>query len=151
MRVFQERSARQSLMMASFLSVDIPLQSLHLLFNTSFAIVSQVGVLTCSFSFAIRADHLRSCRSIHMSIVSKSTSAPRSSSHSPVSCLAVFFFAPKGTAGRPVAHRKGKGWRGGFLLAAMEQYLKLELSKNFRVIRDLCVSPLRPSFNCWGS
>lgn len=53
----------------------------------------------------------------------------------------LFFFAPKGTAGRPVAHRKGKGWRGGFVLSAMEQYLKLELTKNFKVIRDLCVDP----------
>lgn len=51
----------------------------------------------------------------------------------------LFFFAPKGTAGRPVAHRKGKGWRGGFVLSAMEQYLKLELTKNFKVIRDLSV------------
>lgn len=100
-------------------SVDIPLQSLHLLFNVNHSIVSQVN------------PH------VHL-----------------------FFFAPKGSAGRPVAHRKGKGWRGGFLLSgertliaepietrkltsisvlrtAMEQYLKLELTKNFKVIRDL--------------
>ncbi|KAL7416743.1 acyl transferase/acyl hydrolase/lysophospholipase [Mrakia frigida] len=82
------------------LRVDIPLQSLHLLFNVNHSIVSQVN------------PH------VHL-----------------------FFFAPKGSAGRPVAHRKGKGWRGGFLLSAMEQYLKLELTKNFKVIRDLELMP----------
>jgi hypothetical protein len=76
--------------------------------------------------------------------------------------FAVFFFAPRGAVGRPVAHRKGKvllmrlnrwpaalipcvtlrsGWRGGFLLSAAEQYLKLELTKNFKVIRDLELLP----------
>lgn len=38
-----------------------------------------------------------------------------------------------GAPGRPVTHRRGKGWRGGYLLSAAEQYLKIELSKNFRV------------------
>ncbi|KAJ9098167.1 hypothetical protein QFC21_004496 [Naganishia friedmannii] len=56
------------------LRVDIPLESLHLLFNVNYSIVSQ-------------------------------------------------------------------GWRGGFLLSAAEQYLKLELTKNFRVIRDLELLP----------
>jgi hypothetical protein len=32
------------------------------------------------------------------------------------------------------------GWRGGFLLSAAEQYLKLELTKNFRVGRLNAVS-----------
>lgn len=62
----------------------------------------------------------------------------------------LFFFAPRGSAGKPVAHRKGKGtkihhiytetflicgpgWRGNFLLSAAEQWLKLELTKNFKV------------------
>ncbi|KAG6831598.1 hypothetical protein H0H92_009071 [Tricholoma furcatifolium] len=53
----------------------------------------------------------------------------------------LFFFAPRGSAGRPVAHRKGKGWRGNFLLSAGEQWLKHELSKNFKVIRDLELLP----------
>jgi len=53
----------------------------------------------------------------------------------------LFFFAPRGSAGKPVAHRKGKGWRGNFLLSAGEQWLKLELTKNFRVIRDLELLP----------
>lgn len=45
----------------------------------------------------------------------------------------LFHFAPRGSPGRPVSHRSGKGWRGGFFLSAAEQYLKLELTKNFRV------------------
>jgi len=61
----------------------------------------------------------------------------------------LFFFASRGSAGKPVANRKGKGvnlhsrflllviscigWRGNFLLSAAEQWLKLELTKNFKV------------------
>lgn len=74
------------------LRVDIPLHSLHLLYNVNFSIVSQVN------------PH------IHL-----------------------FNFAPRGAPGRPVSHRRGKGWRGGFLLSAAEQFLKIELMKNFRV------------------
>lgn len=74
------------------LRVDIPLHSLHLLYNVNFSVVSQVN------------PH------IHL-----------------------FHFAPRGAPGRPVSHRKGKGWRGGFLLSAAEQFLKIELTKNFRV------------------
>jgi hypothetical protein len=33
------------------------------------------------------------------------------------------------------------GWRGNFLLSAAEQWLKHELTKNFRVIRDLELLP----------
>ncbi|THH28944.1 hypothetical protein EUX98_g5239 [Antrodiella citrinella] len=47
----------------------------------------------------------------------------------------------RGSAGKPVAHRKGKGWRGNFLLSAAEQWLKLELTKNFKLIRDLDLLP----------
>ncbi|KAH8105837.1 patatin-domain-containing protein [Cristinia sonorae] len=55
----------------------------------------------------------------------------------------LFFFAPRGSAGKPVAHRKGKGkgWRGNFVLSAAEQWLKLELTKNFKLIRDLDLLP----------
>lgn len=53
----------------------------------------------------------------------------------------LFFFAPRGKVGRPVAHRKGKGWRGGFILSALESYIKLDLSKHFKVIRDLDLMP----------
>ena len=50
-------------------------------------------------------------------------------------------FQPRGAPGKPVNHRKGKGWRGGFFLSAAEQFLKLDLTKNFRVIRDLELMP----------
>jgi len=54
----------------------------------------------------------------------------------------LFFFSPRGSAGKPVAHRKGKAsWRGNFLLSAAEQWLKHELTKNFKVIRDLELLP----------
>ncbi|KAI0265196.1 acyl transferase/acyl hydrolase/lysophospholipase [Gloeopeniophorella convolvens] len=82
------------------LRVDIPLQSLHQLFNVTHPVVAQAN------------PH------VHL-----------------------FFFAPRGSAGKPVAHRKNKGWRGNFLLSAAEQWLKLELTKNFKVIRDLDLLP----------
>ena len=47
----------------------------------------------------------------------------------------IFFFSSRGTVGRPVTHRKGKGWRGGFLGSALEQYLKLDLAKWLRFLR----------------
>ncbi|VDB98737.1 unnamed protein product [Peniophora sp. CBMAI 1063] len=55
----------------------------------------------------------------------------------------LFFFGARGSAGKPVAHRKGKGkgWRGNFILSAAEQWLKLELTKNFKLIRDLELLP----------
>ncbi|KAL9936950.1 hypothetical protein V8E36_004185 [Tilletia maclaganii] len=53
----------------------------------------------------------------------------------------LFHFAPQGTPGRPVAHRHGKGWRGGFLLSAFEHVLKLHLAMNFKIIRDLDLLP----------
>ncbi|PCH41001.1 patatin-domain-containing protein [Wolfiporia cocos MD-104 SS10] len=53
----------------------------------------------------------------------------------------LFFFAPQGSAGKPVAHRRNKGWRGNFVLSAAEQWLKLELTKNFKLIRDLDLLP----------
>ncbi|KAG8966091.1 hypothetical protein FRC03_012503 [Tulasnella sp. 419] len=82
------------------LRVDIPLQSLNLIFNVNYPIVSQVN------------PHVH-----------------------------IFYFGARGSAGKPVAHRKGKGWRGGFILSAAEQFLKHELTKNFKVIRDLELLP----------
>ncbi|KIJ56666.1 hypothetical protein M422DRAFT_22815 [Sphaerobolus stellatus SS14] len=82
------------------LRVDIPIQSLNLLFNVNNPIVSQVN------------PH------VHL-----------------------WHFGPRGTAGKPVPHRQGKGWRGGFILSAAEQWLKLELTKNFKFMRDLELLP----------
>lgn len=47
----------------------------------------------------------------------------------------IFFFSSRGTVGRPVTHRKGRGWRGGFLGSALEQYLKLDLAKWLKFLR----------------
>lgn len=51
--------------------------------------------------------------------------------------------------GRPVTHRKGRGWRGGFLGTAIEQYIKLDLNKWLRVLRHLELLP-RPMGQDWS-
>lgn len=51
--------------------------------------------------------------------------------------------------GRPVTHRKGRGWRGGFLGTAIEQYIKLDLNKWLRVLRQLELLP-RPLGQDWS-
>lgn len=56
----------------------------------------------------------------------------------------IFFFSPRGSVGRPVAHRKGKGWRGGFLGSALEQSIKLDLTKWLKVLKSLELLP-RPA------
>ncbi|CAI7590847.1 unnamed protein product [Penicillium manginii] len=61
----------------------------------------------------------------------------------------LFFFSSRGTVGRPVTHRKGRGWRGGFLGTAIEQYIKLDLNKWLRVLRHLELLP-RPLGQDWS-
>jgi len=61
----------------------------------------------------------------------------------------LFFFSSRGTVGRPVTHRKGRGWRGGFLGSAAEQYLKLDLTKWLKVLRHLELLP-RPLGQDWS-
>ncbi|KAI1320009.1 hypothetical protein EDD11_002340 [Mortierella claussenii] len=53
----------------------------------------------------------------------------------------LFFYAARGSVGRPVSHLYGEGWRGGFLAASVEQFLKLDLSKWLKVLRDLELLP----------
>ena len=53
----------------------------------------------------------------------------------------LFFFSSRGTVGRPVTHRRGRGWRGGFLGSALEQYLKLDLQKWLKVLSHLELIP----------
>ncbi|KAF9190151.1 hypothetical protein BGZ50_000364 [Haplosporangium sp. Z 11] len=53
----------------------------------------------------------------------------------------LFFYAARGSIGRPVSHLYGEGWRGGFLAASIEQFLKLDLSKWLKVLRDLELLP----------
>ncbi|OZJ03600.1 hypothetical protein BZG36_03693 [Bifiguratus adelaidae] len=52
----------------------------------------------------------------------------------------LFFYANKGVPGRPVVHRRG-GWRGGFIASSIEQFLKLDLYKWLKVLRDLELLP----------
>lgn len=61
----------------------------------------------------------------------------------------LFFFSSRGSVGQPVTHRRGRGWRGGFLGSATEQYLKLDLNKWLRVLRHLELLP-RPLGQDWS-
>ncbi|KAI4675570.1 uncharacterized protein J4E88_007603 [Alternaria novae-zelandiae] len=61
----------------------------------------------------------------------------------------IFFFSSRGSVGRPVTHRRGRGWRGGFLGSATEQYLKLDLNKWLKVLRHLELLP-RPLGQDWS-
>ncbi|KAI5295777.1 hypothetical protein KEM52_000279 [Ascosphaera acerosa] len=63
--------------------------------------------------------------------------------------ISLFFFNPRGTVGRPVTHRKGRGWRGGFVGSAIEQYVKLDLVKWLKVLRHLELLP-RPLGQDWS-
>jgi len=60
-----------------------------------------------------------------------------------------FFFSSRGSVGQPVTHRRGGGWRGGYLGSAAEQYLKLDLNKWLRVLRHLELLP-RPLGQDWS-
>lgn len=64
--------------------------------------------------------------------------------------VSIFFFSSRGSVGRPVTHRRGKGWRGGFLGSALEQYLKLDMAKWLKVLRHLELLP-RPMEQDWSS
>lgn len=61
----------------------------------------------------------------------------------------IFFFSSRGTVGRPVTHRRGRGWRGGFIGSALEQYIKLDLNKWLKVLRHLELLP-RPLGQDWS-
>jgi predicted acylesterase/phospholipase RssA len=61
----------------------------------------------------------------------------------------LFFFSSRGSDGQPVTHRRGRGWRGGYLGSATEQYLKLDLTKWLRVLRQLELLP-RPLGQDWS-
>ena len=53
----------------------------------------------------------------------------------------LFHFGSRGAPGRPTAFRRGRGWRGGFLLSAAEHILKLNLLTNLAILRDLALLP----------
>ena len=62
----------------------------------------------------------------------------------------LFFFSSRGAIGRPVTHRKGRGWRGGYLGSATETYLKLDLTKWLKVLKHLELLP-RPLGQDWSA
>lgn len=62
--------------------------------------------------------------------------------------ISLFFFAPKGTVGRPVAVARRKtrreryaSLRGGFFATAFEQLLKLEIKKWLQIVKTLDLLP----------
>lgn len=61
----------------------------------------------------------------------------------------LFFFSSRGTVGHPVTHRKGRGWRGGYLMSAIEHYLKLDMNKWLKFIRHAELLP-RPLGQDWS-
>lgn len=61
----------------------------------------------------------------------------------------LFFFSSRGSVGQPVTHRRGRGWRGGFIGSATEQYIKLDLNKWLKVLRHLELLP-RPLGQDWS-
>ena len=61
----------------------------------------------------------------------------------------LFFFSSRGTVGHPVTHRKGRGWRGGYLMSAFEHYLKLDMNKWLKFIRHAELLP-RPLGQDWS-
>lgn len=61
----------------------------------------------------------------------------------------LFFFSSRGAVGRPVTHRRGRGWRGGYLGSATETYLKLELQKFIKISKHLELLP-RPLGQDWS-
>ncbi|KAI1213459.1 patatin-like phospholipase domain-containing protein [Annulohypoxylon truncatum] len=63
--------------------------------------------------------------------------------------ISLFFFSSRGAVGSPVTHRKGRGWRGGYLGSATEQYIKLDLTKWLKVLRHLELLP-RPLGQDWS-
>ncbi len=61
----------------------------------------------------------------------------------------LFFFSPRGSPGRPVTHRRGRGWRGGFLGSSIETTIKLDLQKYLKILRHLELLP-RPLGQDWS-
>lgn len=62
--------------------------------------------------------------------------------------ISLFFFAPKGTVGRPVASSRRKtrkeryaSLRGGFIATALEQLFKLEIRKWLEIVKSLDLLP----------
>ncbi|KAL6715685.1 hypothetical protein ACLMJK_006646 [Lecanora helva] len=61
----------------------------------------------------------------------------------------LFVFSSRGTVGRPVTHRKGRGWRGGFFGSLVTTWLLLELQKFLKISKHLELLP-RPMGQDWS-
>lgn len=61
----------------------------------------------------------------------------------------LFFFSSRGSVGHPVTHRKGRGWRGGYLMSAFEHLIKLDMNKWLKFIRHAELLP-RPLGQDWS-
>ncbi|CAK9435448.1 uncharacterized protein LODBEIA_P01750 [Lodderomyces beijingensis] len=62
--------------------------------------------------------------------------------------ISLFFFAPKGTVGRPVSMSRRKttnekfaSFRGGFIATALEQLFRLEIKKWLQIVKSLDLLP----------
>jgi len=52
-----------------------------------------------------------------------------------------FIFETRGSGGKPSQHRAGSGWRGGFVASSLEQFLKLDMLKWLRFLRNMDLVP----------
>jgi predicted acylesterase/phospholipase RssA len=91
------------------LRVDIPLESLHLLFNVNYSIVSQ-GMSYCPAMFLLHVADSQVLLYLSQPARTSYVAYPAFTClHSSYHRHIVFFFAPRGSVGRPVEHRKGQG------------------------------------------
>lgn len=101
-----------------------------MLYNVNFSIVSQVNRALVLLSSSLLPPRPPLRRIVPLDRQEADVLEQPHAAH-----IHLFHFAPRGSPGRPVSHRQGRGWRGGFLLAAAEGYCKIELVKWFRVRR----------------
>lgn len=56
--------------------------------------------------------------------------------------IRLFAYLPRGQVGRPISHKFSHSrWRGGFLFAALETSVKLEIKKCLKLLRNLELTP----------
>jgi hypothetical protein len=55
--------------------------------------------------------------------------------------IAPFFHENRGSAGKPVEHLSGRGWRGGFLSSFLERVLKQDMKKWLQIMDEFRLLP----------